>query len=438
MRQGRSFVMIQCGASQPSKADGSDEVGVWDMTDGRLAYAEDLIRVSRQVVGVVLLSWQRILRVGVITAIAVLLVTEIVACLITSSFPPPPATHLVAVALACALGYGAAVTMLFGMILKGGITFIRYLEGDAEFGVHAASVLARREVDSVRVGMRRVFGGRGGASGGAKSGDTRSRAAKEPQAVGVAHGVAASAAVAAVGLDVARAATPRTKSTPRPLVRLPLGAQSDVRRDPDDAIIRTPAPALQSLPVLATQMPRIGWTYDDNQPQVAPKPSTRSRPIQPIEQPMVAETMPVMTDTIDTAAVQPPTPGAALFISTISAVSPETPVTIDEPDAARGTPDVPGLIPRGWRYNSSATRPQPAVTRPLPKVTQPLSEPGASPTPDSGHPGGLWKRVSQALVGQPDTPESANGERVDQTLPMSDALGDALPQIAPEDAWLIE
>jgi hypothetical protein len=42
------------------------------------------------------------------------------------------------------------------------------------------------------------------------------------------------------------------------------------------------------------------------------------------------------------------------------------------------------------------------------------------------------------LVGQPDTPESANGERVDQTLPMSDALGDALPQIAPEDAWLIE
>ncbi len=133
------------------------------MTDGRLAYAEDLIRVSRQVVGVVLLSWQRILRVGLITAIVVLLATEIVACLITSSFPPPPATHLVAVALACALGYGAAVTMLFGMILKGGITFIRYLEGDAELGVHAASVLARREADNVGAGMRRVFGGRGGA-----------------------------------------------------------------------------------------------------------------------------------------------------------------------------------------------------------------------------------------------------------------------------------
>ena len=99
---------------------------------------------------------------------------------------------------------------------------------------------------------------------------------------------------------------------------------------------------------------------------------------------------------------------------------------------------MPGLIPRGWRYNSGATRPQPAVTRPLPKVTQPLPGPGSSPTPGGGRPGGMWKRVSQALVGQPDTSESVAGERVAQPLPMSDALGDALPQIAPEDAWLIE
>jgi len=148
-----------------------------------------------------------------------------------------------------------------------------------------------------------------------------------------------------------------------------------------------------------------------------------------------------MADTIDTAAVQPPTPGAALPESTISA---ETPEAMGEPDAARGTPDVPGLIPRGWRYNSSATRPLPAVTRPLPKVTQPLplSEPGASSsTSGDGRPGGLWKRVSQALVGQPDTSESVtgvHGERADQPLPVSDALGDVLSQIAPEDAWLIE
>ncbi len=35
--------------------------------EGRLAYAEDLTRVFRQVVGAVLLSWQRVLRAGVIT-----------------------------------------------------------------------------------------------------------------------------------------------------------------------------------------------------------------------------------------------------------------------------------------------------------------------------------------------------------------------------------
>ena len=88
----------------------------WELghDSGRLAYAEDLIRVSRQVIGAVLLSWQRIFRVGLITAIVVLLATEIVACLITSSFPPPPATHLVAVALACALGYAPPSPCSFG------------------------------------------------------------------------------------------------------------------------------------------------------------------------------------------------------------------------------------------------------------------------------------------------------------------------------------
>ena len=212
------------------------------------------------------------------------------------------------------------------MILKGGITFIRYLEGDAELGVHAASVLARREADSVGAGMRRVFGGRG------------ARVAAQNQAARVA-GQRKSRDQSALRMGwprrlrwlplglLARAATPRTKSTPRASVALPFGAQPDVRRDPDDAIIRTHAPALQSLPVLATQLPRIGWTYDDNQPQIAPQPSTRSRPIQSIEQSMVTETMPVMADTIDTAGVQPPTPGATLPASIISAETPETPET---------------------------------------------------------------------------------------------------------------
>lgn len=432
---GVSLVMIQCGTPQPIGADRLDEMGVGDMTDGRLAYAEELTRVFRQVIGVLLLSWQRILRVGMITAALVFLITEIIACLVTSSFPPPPATHLVAVALACALGYGAAVTMLFGMILKGGVTFIRYLEGDVALGVHAASVFGRREAGDVGGVLQRVFGGRGG---GATSHSAQSRTTNKPRPAIAARGMTTSVAVAAVGRDVARAVTP-----------LPRGTQPDVRRDPDDAIIRTPAPALQSLPVLASQMPRIGWTYDDTQLQPSPRGSTRPRSTAPGDPPTVAEptsaangTLPVTVPvTVPVTAPAPDTqapPPAVAQVESPSAA--EAPETMDTSEISRGTPDVPGLIPRGWHYGrgSSATRPPPAITRPLPTVTQPLAGTGATPTPDGGGSGGLWKRVSQALVGQPESAGATDGEHREKPLPMSEVAPEVATRVAPEDAWLIE
>ena len=58
------------------------------MTDGRLAYAEEITRFFRQVVGVVLVSWRRILRAGLVSGALTLLGAEIAACLVTGSFPP--------------------------------------------------------------------------------------------------------------------------------------------------------------------------------------------------------------------------------------------------------------------------------------------------------------------------------------------------------------
>lgn len=419
------------------------------MTDGRLAYAEELTRVSRQIIGTVFISWQRILRVGLLTAVLALMTTEVVACVMTSSFPPAPSVHLVAVALAFALGYGAAVTMLFAMLLNGGIKFIRRLEGDVSVGEHAASVLARREVGALATRMRRVSGN--ARVGTPAAGKAKNKPAAQPRPAVSAPGVA-TAAVTAVGLDVARVAIPRVKAAPRSSPVLPRGGQPDVRRDPDDAIITAPAPAFQSLPVLASRLPRIGWTYDEQQANgaqllapLSPASFAAQAPFQPSPPwaaPMAEATRhrnsiaPEVVAMLDAASDPQPEPVVAAPVTLQSSTrmeilettnAPEVPLTHEAP---RGTPDVPGLIPRGWHYNGSVTRPIPVVTRPLPAITRPLPASGDSRIPGGVRSGGLWERVSQALVGQTDPANHQSAEPEDHPLPVGD--------VAPEDAWLIQ
>lgn len=366
------------------------------MGEERLAYASDLTRVFRHVVGVVLLSWQRILRLGLITGAIVLLVTEVVACLVTSSFPPPPATHLVAVALALSLGYGAAVTLLMGMLFKGGITFIRQLEGEIEIGGRAARIFAEREVGDLGAGMRRVADRRKTRVASANKANNQKPRTSPPQPG--AHGMVAWAAVAAVGRDVAHART----AIPRPnLVSRPLGTQPDTRRDPDDAIMRTPAPALHALPVSASRLPRIEWAYDETSRRPAPSQPSRA----PANPPAPWH---------DSQQTQPPSPEPEtepLPVASEQAIVIAAPT--DAPVESGRTPDVPGLIPRGIYRNGNTTRPLPAVTRPLPETN-------GSRTPGGVRSGGLWERVSQALVGQPDAPEPQDDTPVSQPLAVSD------------------
>ena len=85
---------------------------------------------------------------------------------------------------------------------------------------------------------------------------------------------------------------------------------------------------------------------------------------------------------------------------------------------------MPGLIPRGFRSDST-TRPLPAITRPLPQDTQPLRAPGGVRS------GGLWERVSQALVGQSGAPGIADSGS-EASLDEPPVLGEVMP----EDAWL--
>lgn len=376
------------------------------MTEGRLAYAEELTRMSRQIVGVMLVSWQRILRVGLFSAIVTLLASEIVACVLTASFPPPPMAHLIAGALAFAAGYNVAITALFAMLLRGGVRFVRHLEGDVSVGASVATVFARREVGDLGAGARRLFSGHNQRQQAPRPA-LSARGRPDRPAIQPRPAVSAQAAVAAVGLDVARVAMPRS---------LP----PDVRRDPDDAIIRTPAPALQSLPVLASRLPRIGWTYDEYQPafQPLPTPVPSATPASP------ASPAPAPTPVADTMAddTENPTPAANATPQPASSIASEEPLTArEEPTtvvATVGTPDAPGLIPRGWRRTDTTTRPLPAVTRPL-------------PAPGAARSGGLWDRVSQALVGQATT-DTATEASEDTTPTQPQVAAD----VAPEDAWL--
>lgn len=367
--------------------------GKGDMMEGQQARAEDLVRVFRQVVGVVLISWQRILRVSLIAAILAILVSETVACFVTGSFPPPPLTHLVAVSLALALGYGVSLTMLTGMLLKGGVRFIRQLEGDMEIGVHAASVFAQREVGALDAGIRRFFGKDNAATKTMRARTTTGTSAHPAGRARpsiVARTVAAAPVAAAVGRDNAHNVVsydPNDRNDDYDVYDSfetfppPLGAKPDTRRDPDDAIMRTPAPAFQSLPVRAAQLPRIEWTYDD---RMLPRPVALSSAPPAMEQ-------------------------AHVFAAPLSAeatASLETPVVPDSSyiaDELERTPDVPGLIPHGWHRPGRVTRPLPVITRPLPASDASRSSSGARS-------GGLWERVSQTLIGQSGAPDpESNG-----------------------------
>lgn len=378
------------------------------MSDRQQTGAEALTHTFRQIIGVVLVSWQRVLRVGLLAALAAMIATECISAYMTASFPPPPVTHLVAVALALALGYSVAITTLAALLLKGGLRFIRHLEGDAQVGAKAAEIFARREVGNLGGMLRRTSGG---TSRRATARPAIARVAPKSRPVANGREMAASTIVGSVGLgvsrDVARNTMPRVQPPSDVRYIEPPGS----RRDPDDALIWTPVPGMPALPVLATRLPRIEWTYDDLPMPTSARSASYTSP----------ETAPLPDHSPWTS---PAGAVAALHADQPPMHRDSAPTNDDagERSIPHGTPDVPGLIPRGWHRNTSITRPIPPVTRPLPAVTRPL------PTVEGGRSGGLWNRVSNVLVGESDSSEV-----------MAYAF-DGQPNfegnVFPDDAWL--
>jgi hypothetical protein len=267
-------------------------------------------RFLKHAVGILIVCWQRMLRAAVIAALIGLIGTEAVSSLSTGEFPPPMLTHLVAAALALALAYCAALTVFIYEIFEGSIEIVHMLMGEAEAGTRAAAAIAEHEAGDVRDGLRRLVGLR----------------AKSPPAE-----------------RTTAAHARRRRSQPD------LEAEGD-----EDEPILPPLPRVTALPVPASRLPRIAWTYEEPIPTLPPLPTSDRAP----------------------------------------GHSPTAPATeLHEPTSER-------LQPR-------ATRPLGSTTRPLGRATRPLS--GVSRPRETGN-GGVWGRLSQALVGRVEEPSAAPDE----------------------------
>ncbi len=356
----------------------------------------------KHALGLLILCWRRMLWAAGIAALIGVVGTEVLVCLTTGQFPPPVLAQLVAAALALALAYSAAMTVLIFELFNSMLDTIRLLMGEAEAGVRAATVVTaalEHEAWDLRDSLRRLIGVR----------------AKPPSAK-------AAVAVVATALPAlaARAGQRRVLTNPRP---------AEDYAPPSPPLI--PRPIAQPVP--ASQLPRIAWSYDE--PVHAPPP--------PLAAPTMQAAVPAPPEVLEPTPINPPPEEiAAASVHTLPPEEKrELPTPAGEDDDApkrRVTSSVataqlfsepwrppiePERIqPRPTQPLGSTTRPLGSTTRPLGRVTRPLTE--ANRLREARDSGGLWDRLSQALVGSHDEP----GERRESEAP-SVPLNSASPAL---------
>jgi hypothetical protein len=259
-------------------------------------------RLFQHTLGVLLLCWQRMLRFGLSVGVLSFLMAEVLGAALTRQFPPSILTTVVALIVAFALGYAAALTALADELLISAMDTVRLLEGDTRAGLRVAAVAAEREAGEARQGLLRWLGH-----------PPAPKAATALSVAGVADHIASSSAPVASETLEDVAATERF--------------QSSSARNPVNA-----------RPVRADQLPRIPWAYeqdgDNAAPEVGGAPPTEMPPL-PLRVPDVAplaapsdglttgnETVAAMDDPAATlpSARKPEAPPAAL-VSTTTAVA---------------------------------------------------------------------------------------------------------------------
>jgi hypothetical protein len=404
---------------------------------GERVLAHEVIRhagnIMKHVVGVLLLAWRRVLRAFAIAGLGGVVLGEVAGVLLTHHFPPFLLTHVAAVALGAAMGYGAALTVFVDELLKGALDAVKIVEGEVAAGARAAFVLAEREAGEAKGGLLRLLGHRPPAETGAPTAQTRLEEAlgamrrptrppartlgQFPRQGGSLPGMAQAEAQRPASLDETRADVAAT-----------------------DAFNSTaPRPRVNARPVRADQLPRIGWAMEHAAELVGLAGAAeaamqgiadRRAPAASPEQNQTAEEMPPIP-----RRPRPPMSAADSLDRAIEDASPPTSEAADTQvagDAPVQNEDRPPPAPRPQPRPSSPVRTVPVVTsevRPAAPDTRPLTpelrqpeEPWSPPTtvsvlpatdgkraagndevadgqPSSGGGRGLWSRIGQALAG---------------------------------------
>jgi len=230
----------------------------------------------KHVVGILILCWRRMLRAGLI-AFAIGVVLALLVAVISTGQAFPGVLALVAALLfGAALAYGVAMTVFIEEFFLGVVDLIRLLEGDAEAVAHITSTMAEREIGDVGHGLRRLFGlpapTRPTPLAPTLPALPRSPAAPPRSSAPSAEPIVRDAAIAgAAGLAGAaltvHAAEPAPTPAPAPIeppAPAPTAEPLDVQAHPI------------GQPVRADQLPRIGWTLEQEavRPHHSPLPDT--------------------------------------------------------------------------------------------------------------------------------------------------------------------
>lgn len=405
------------------------------MARGERVLAHEIIlhagNIMKHAVGVLLLAWRRVLRALAIAGVGGVVLGEMAGVFLTRHFPPYLLTHVAAVALGAAMGYGAALTVFVDELLKGALDAVKIVEGEAAAGARAAVVLAEREAGEAKGGLLRLLGHRPIAETGAPV----ARARLE-QAVGAMR--RPTRPLARTFGQFPQQGGTQSSIAPALHPMSPDETRADVAAT--DAFNSTaPRPRVNARPVRADQLPRIGWALE-HAAELAGLAATAEAAVQGIadrralapspEQDQMAVDMPPIprralsplnvADSRDRAIEDAPPP---------TGMDATAQVAVEAPARDESLPP-PG--PRPQPRPSSPVRTIPVVTsevqlaapntRPLAPEEREPEELWSPPTmvrvlpategnraagndeaadgqPSSGGSRGLWSRISQALAG---------------------------------------
>jgi hypothetical protein len=315
----------------------------------------------KHIIGVLLLCWRRMLRVGLITFGIGVVVAILIAVIGTGQAIPSAPALIVALLLGLALAYGAALTVLVEELILGVIDIIRMIEGDISAGAHIAEVVAEREVGEVGQGLRRLIGlpvsKRASTQSGAALPSLTSAQAKPQQpAPNPARSAAAVAELAATAAAAAGAATiasatphaePAAPSTASTTPASPTASTSPPSSTSPTS--STDALGPNGEPVPADRLPRIAWTYEHE--AIRPAAAQPAASVAPIEEPVapstpsvapIAEAAPVADATTPVVSEATTTvPARGDFPNTFAELAPASPPAPAEPATQEAPLDAP-------------------------------------------------------------------------------------------------